>query len=74
MVAKRRTAPPTAEQIERVNRQPGVIGHPAERGVTPESAEAQPEQSLHPEHRRYPSGLLDVQHPPGPHDRPERKR
>jgi hypothetical protein len=74
MAAKRRPAPPTAEEVERVNRQPGVKGRPASRGATPESAEAQPEQSLHPEHRRHPSGLLDVQHPPGPQDRPERKR
>jgi hypothetical protein len=70
MAAKRKTAPPTSEQIERVNRQPGVIGHPAERGAPPGSAEAQPKQ---PKQLRYPSGLLDVEHPPGPQDRPERK-
>jgi hypothetical protein len=73
MVAKRRPAPPTAEEVERVNRQPGVKGRPAERGATPESAESQRKQSLRPEHRRDPSGLLDVQHPPGPQERPKRK-
>jgi hypothetical protein len=73
MARNRTPAPPTAEETERLNRQPRVKGHRAERGAAPDSAEAQPEQSLRPLHRRYPSGLLDVQHPPGPQDRPERK-
>jgi hypothetical protein len=65
--------PPTAEETERANRQPGAKGHPHERGPSPESPDVQPEENLKGEDRRHPSGLLDVQHPPGPQDRPERK-
>jgi hypothetical protein len=73
MAAKRKTAPPTAEEVERVNRQPDVKGRPAERGSPPKSAEPPRKDPIRPKDRRDPSGLLDVQHPPGSKDRPERK-
>lgn len=66
--------PPTPEETEHANRQPGAKGHPHERGPTLESGGEQLEESLKPEHRRKPSGLLDdASHRPGPRDRPERK-
>jgi hypothetical protein len=72
-VTNRDPAPPTPEETEHANRQPGAKGHPHERGPTPESGDEQPEESLKPEHRRQPSGLLDeASHRPGQRDRPER--
>jgi hypothetical protein len=71
--APRHSAPPTTEENERADRQPGVKGHPHERSPSPESPDEQLEESLRPEHRRSPPGLLDVEHRPGPQDRPERK-
>ena len=73
MTRTRDSAPPTAEESERSNRQPGAKGHPHANGPSNESPDVQPEESLRPEHRRNPSGLLDSQHRPGPRDRPERK-
>lgn len=65
-------APPTAEENEHADRQPGAKVHPHERGPSPESPDVQPEESLRPEHRRKPSGLLDVSHRPGPQRKPQR--
>ena len=73
MTSNRDSAPPTAEETERSNRQPGEKGRPHENGPSRESPAVQPESKLRPEHRRKPSGLLDRQHRPGPRDRPERK-
>lgn len=72
MTRNRDSAPPTAEESERSNRQPGAKGHPHANGPSNESPDVQPEESLRPEHRRNPSGLLDSQHR-RPRDRPERK-
>jgi hypothetical protein len=73
MTSNRDFTPPTAAETERSNRQPGAKGHPHEKGASRESPDVQPEESLRPEHRRKPSGLLDRQHRPGPRNRPERK-
>ena len=73
MTSDRTSTPPTPEENERVDRQPGAKGHPHEKGPSNESPPGQPEESLRPEHRRNPSGLLDVQHRPGPRDRPDQK-
>ena len=67
------TAPPTAEENERVDRQPGEKGHPHQRGPSKDSADRQREAEPEPADRRSPSGLLDEQHRPGPRDRPNRK-
>lgn len=61
-------APPTAEENERADRQPGAKGHPHEPGATPDSADRQREAEPEPADRRSPSGLLDVEHAPGPRD------
>ena len=66
-------APPTAEENERADRQPGAKGHPHQPGAPPDSADRQREAEPEPEDRRSPSGLLDVQHRPGPRDGPDRK-
>jgi hypothetical protein len=73
MTTNRASAPPTAEENERADRQPGAKGHPHEKGPSNESPDVHPEESLRPEPRRSPSGLGDVEHRPGPRDRPERK-
>ncbi len=73
MAEHRGPGPSTAEETERTNRQPGSKGHPHTPGPTPESPDEQPEKELKPSHRRKPSGLLDVDHRPGPQDRPEGK-
>jgi hypothetical protein len=66
-------APPTAEENERADRQPGVKGHPQERGAPSDSADRQREAEPEPADRRSPSGLLDEQHRPGSRDRPNQK-
>jgi hypothetical protein len=43
--------PPTAEETERAERQPGAKGHPPERGALRESPEKQPEAELEHEGR-----------------------
>lgn len=73
MTEHRGPGPSTAEETERANRQPGAKGQPHEKGPSNESPDVQPEESLRPEHRRNPSGLLDVEHRPGQQGRPERK-
>jgi hypothetical protein len=73
-VTDRDNTPSTPEENEHANRQPGPKGHPHQSGPTRESADRQPEESLKPEHRQNPSGLLDnASHRPGPRDLPERK-
>jgi hypothetical protein len=43
--------PPTTEETERAERQPGVRGDPRERGASRESTEKQPEAELDAEDR-----------------------
>jgi hypothetical protein len=69
----RNDAPPTAEENERVDRQPGVKGHPRQPGAAKNSPERQREAEPDPADRRSPSGLLDVEHGPGPRDHPTSK-
>ena len=65
-------SPPTAEETERVNRQPGPKGGPREPAPSRHSPDEQPEESLKPEHRRGPAGTLETPHRPGHKERPER--
>ena len=65
-------SPPTAEETERANRQPGPKGGPREPAPSRHSPDEQPEESLKPEHRRGPAGTLETPHRPGHKERPER--
>jgi len=67
------SAPPTAEENERVDRQPGAKGHPRQPGAAKDSPERQREAEPDPGDRRSPSGLMDVEHGPGPRDHPTSK-
>jgi hypothetical protein len=45
-------APPTAEENERADRQPGVKGHPQQPGAPPDSADRQREAEPEPTDRK----------------------
>ena len=66
-------APPTAEENERADRQPGVKGHPHQPGAPSDSTDRQREAEPEPGDLQSPSGLLDEQHRPGPRERANRK-
>jgi hypothetical protein len=70
-VPAEKSAPPSAEENERVDRQPGAKGHPRQPGASNDSPERQREAEPDPADRRSPSGLLDVEHGPGPRDTPK---
>jgi hypothetical protein len=50
-ITRKHDAPPTAEETERTERQPGAKGHPHEPGASRESPEKQLEAELEPEDR-----------------------
>lgn len=51
--------PSTAEETERIDRQPGVKGHPHAPGARPDSPDVQPEEKLRPGDRPDRSGPRD---------------